>query len=353
MAEEVKHPVETAPDPEEDDLDDLDDVLDEFNPTASSSEPPPSTAAPTADSTASGPSRPDVRDTLSAQPPGDANLTAQLQQGMAGLMSELDSNPDMQAQFEKMMQELIATGAVPTDKEADQHLQAAVGAAPKVEDNGIAATGAIPKDTAAATKPGKAGGFDDTIRRTMERMQASDAAAASSTSAPQTEEALLEQMMKELVGGGGGEGGEEDFNKMLLNMMSQLTNREILYEPMKELHDKFPTWLETHQEELAEKGAEGAADTERYKGQQRVVGEIVARFERKGYSDDNEGDREYIVERMQKVSMPFRWRRCDDCTDCAKMQALGSPPADLVGDMSEMAAATEALGDMDQGCPTQ
>jgi len=62
------------------------------------------------------------------------------------------------------------------------------------------------------------------------------------------------------------------------------------------------------------------------------VKEIVGRFERKGYSDENEDDREYIVERMQK------------------MQAAGSPPPDLVGDMS---AAQEALGDLEGGCPTQ
>lgn len=33
-----------------------------------------------------------------------------------------------------------------------------------------------------------------------------------------------------------------------------------------------------------------------------------------------------------------------------QMQAAGSPPPDLVGDMN---AAQEALQDMDQGCPTQ
>jgi peroxin-19 len=33
-----------------------------------------------------------------------------------------------------------------------------------------------------------------------------------------------------------------------------------------------------------------------------------------------------------------------------QMQAAGSPPPDLVGDMN---AAQEALGEMDQGCPTQ
>jgi SOS response regulatory protein OraA/RecX len=33
-----------------------------------------------------------------------------------------------------------------------------------------------------------------------------------------------------------------------------------------------------------------------------MVKQIVERFEKKGYSDDNDDDREYIVERMQKVS---------------------------------------------------
>jgi len=31
---------------------------------------------------------------------------------------------------------------------------------------------------------------------------------------------------------------------MLLGMMEQLTNKDILYEPMKELDDKFPDWME-------------------------------------------------------------------------------------------------------------
>nr|POE82272.1 peroxisomal biogenesis factor 19 [Quercus suber] len=326
MADKTKETVETAPDPDEDDLDDLDDVLDEFNPTISSPKPSASTTNPTTVPAASGPGRPESKDATSAEEPSEAELAAQLQQGMAGLMSELDSNPEMQAQFEQMMQELIAAGAAPTDKEAGEHVKAAAEATPKADESVKSTPEAKAKDGSAT----KTGGFDDTIRRTMERMQASDAAAASSTSAPQSEEALLEQMMRELAGGSGD--GEEDFNKMLLNMMSQLTNKEILYEPMKELHDKFPAWLEKNAGELAKKGEEGKADVERFKGQQKVVREIVARFERKGYSDDNEDDREYIVERMQK------------------MQAFGSPPPDLVGDMS---AAQEALGDIDQGCPTQ
>jgi hypothetical protein len=68
-----------------------------------------------------------------------------------------------------------------------------------------------------------------------------------------------------------------------------------LYEPMKELDDKFPEWLEKNGSKC------GADDLKRYKEQQVFVREIVGKFEEKGYKDENAKDREYIVERMQKV----------------------------------------------------
>ena len=82
---------------------------------------------------------------------------------------------------------------------------------------------------------------------------------------------------------------------MLMGMMEQLTNKEILYEPMKELHVKFPDWMERN------RGKTKGEDLKRYEEQQRLVGEIVGRFEMKGYSDERAEDREFIVERMQLV----------------------------------------------------
>ena len=207
---------------------------------------------------------------------------------MKGLIGELGEDPEMQKKFEAMMSELIAAGAAPSTEEAAEHVRNASDSMPKEH-----------------SKEGKkeAENFRDTIRRTMERMQASgDAATAASTSGAgaaggSSEEELLAQMMKELGAGSGGEGGsEEDFNKMLMGMMSQLTNKEILYEPMKELDEKFPSWLEKNEEKV-EKG-----EMQRYREQADLVREIVGRFERSGYSDSNEEDREFIVERMQKVS---------------------------------------------------
>jgi peroxin-19 len=89
-----------------------------------------------------------------------------------------------------------------------------------------------------------------------------------------------------------------------------LTNKEILYEPMKELHDKFPAWLAKN------KDATPAEDLKRYAEQQTIVGEIVAKFDEPGYSDSNATDREYIVDRMQKVNsdllLAFPLARHDD-----------------------------------------
>jgi peroxin-19 len=219
---------------------------------------------------------------------------------MADLMGELDSNPEMQKEFERMMAELVQAGQAPTDAEAIEHIGRATEAVHLSDDTAAAATSAAfagasgsKKGSSASAQPES---FQDTVRKTMERMQASGAsadAAAASDGPSSAEDDMMAQLMKELQAGGGG--GEEDFNKMLMGMMSQLTNKEILYEPMKELYDKFPAWLEENRSKT------GKEDLGRYEEQHAMVKQIVERFEKKGYSDDNEDDREYIVERMQRV----------------------------------------------------
>ncbi|PQE27566.1 hypothetical protein CJF30_00007932 [Rutstroemia sp. NJR-2017a BBW] len=290
---------EDVPDPDEDDLDDLDDMLDEFAPTK-----PETKAAPPAPTTAPSSSKAPAPDNP-LEGLSDDDFARQLQAGMAELMGELETSPEMQAQFESLLKDMGGLGDT--------------GTAPPPP--------SAPKPGSSKTKSATAEeSFQETIKKTMERMQASgDQATAAATEDNGND--LLAEMMKAMQASGlDGEASEEDFSKMLLGMMEQLTNKEILYEPMKELDDKFPAWLEKHAD------ATPADDLKRYREQQTYVREIVARFEQKTYKDENAADREYIVERMQK------------------MQAAGSPPADLVGDM---AAAQEAFGGPEEGCPTQ
>lgn len=136
--------------------------------------------------------------------------------------------------------------------------------------------------------------FQETIRRTMERMKASGDKTTEDLSNDNSQD-----MMNDLLGllsGGLGEGADEGgLNKMLMGMMEQLTNKEILYEPMKELHEGFPGWLEKNKGDISEE------DMKRYEQQKVIVAEIVAKFDEPSYSDSNPEQREYIVERMQKV----------------------------------------------------
>ena len=270
--------------------------------------------------TASGPGRPDA--TIYNEHITD-DFAKQLQEQMASLMGDVDESPEMRQQIETMMEELTAAA------DADSHRVGGVQNAAESRAESNAPSG--PEDA-----------FQETIRRTMERMQASGEQATAAATSEDSDD-ILAQMLRDMQSGGlDGDGGDEDFSKMLMGMMEQLTNKEILYIPMKELNDKFPGWMSQNRERT------NVDDLRRYEEQQRLVGEIVERFERMSYSDENSKDRQFIVERMQKV-LRLSLSSMFGLT-LFEMQAAGSPPLDLVGDMN---AAQEALGDLESGCPQQ
>ena len=318
----------TAPDPDEDDLSDLDDVLDEFAATNISSKPAPSSSGPGRPSTS-------THDAASAGATNTGGLgvaeggagpgglfasedefAKAMQEGMKELLGEFESNPDMAKQFEDLVKELgegmgavageTGVGAKPgTEGVGGDGIPAVssfegAGAATSTSTKAAETPSAVPKATSKAT-PAATASFEDTIRATMERMNASSASAtsASQKSAANPEEDFLAAMLREMessgAGGGAGLGSDEDFSKMLMGMMEQLTNKEILYEPMKELHDKFPAWMKENEGKVKKE------DWERYVEQKRLVGEIVGKFEEEGYADGKVEYREFIVERMQQV----------------------------------------------------
>lgn len=200
-----------------------------------------------------------------------ADFSKQLQEDMAALMGDVNESSQMKREIETMMQNLGSA----TDL------------------NGELAHRNLTSPISASSSSGKP--FQETIRKTMERIQASGEQAATATT-PEDSNEVLFQMLQEIQGGSlEGAENEEDFSKMLMGMMEQLTNKDILFEPMKELHDKFPAWMQKNESSIRED------DLKRYRHQQRVVGEIVAKFNEQGYLDSNPKDREYIVDRMQQV----------------------------------------------------
>ena len=230
----------------------------------------------------------------------------ELQAGMASMLKELEQNPDMAKQFEQMMAQLGGAGILPGTETGGAHTGDVIKPArpPPPMTNKAGEAKAAPTSTKtsapASTAPSQADSdFQSTIRKTMDRMKASSdsATTAATPDSDSDPEEMIANLLKEMQAANGGPDGEGDdaFGKMLLGMMEQLTNKEILYEPMKELDQKFPGWLEE------KRGGLKVEDRERYEVQRGLVREIVGRFEREGYSDGNAEDREFIVEKMQKV----------------------------------------------------
>lgn len=137
--------------------------------------------------------------------------------------------------------------------------------------------------------------FNDAIQRTINRMKESgDKATAAATD---DSDDLVAQLLKAVESGAAGAGDDGDLSKMFMGMMEQLSNKEMLYEPMKELDTKFGPWLA----ENKGKGTVSEEDMGRYETQARVVKEIVSKFEEDGYTDKDAKCRDYVWEKMQEV----------------------------------------------------
>ncbi|KAK5051375.1 hypothetical protein LTR84_003027 [Exophiala bonariae] len=403
-----KPPDVAVEDDSDPDFDDLDDVLDQFSTATASQQPATVTSAaksqhdPTPSS--SGPGRPggdglepgtssatalpsDIPIPSGPKPnESEDEFLARLTAEMSTVMSKFSMDPavstaspediaKMGQELEEFTQRMEAEGIQPEDM-----LKAILGedAGSKVVDvaekerdrresesqpKSRSPEKSRPKDQTSTTaessssqpkSPGKskskakakpADSFEDTIRKTMARMESSSAAASSATqksTAAKSEEDMLAEMLRALDaegGGGGGAGGEDgDLSKMFLGMMEQLTNKEMLYEPMKELSTKYPSWLEENTP--AKNPKLTPSEHDRFSRQRVIVDEIVAKFEMKGYSDDDPKCREFIWEKMQL------------------MQGEGAPPEDLVANpFPGMGMPGLGLGDgaeaLEEGCPTQ
>ncbi|KKK26869.1 hypothetical protein ARAM_003508 [Aspergillus rambellii] len=205
-------------------------------------------------------------------------------------------------------------------------------------DSGAAATTSTESESESTSTPKSAAGagagapppdsFNDAIQRTINRMKESGDKATAAAEEDNADD-LIAQLLKALEAGTDGAAGDDegDLTKMFMGMMEQLSNKDMLYEPMKELDTKFGPWIQ----ENKGKGNVSEADMARYEAQAILVRQIVAKFEEKGYTDEDAKCREYVWEKMQA------------------MQAAGNPPDELV--------ANPWMDDLNKGgvpdCPQQ
>jgi len=144
-------------------------------------------------------------------------------------------------------------------------------------------------------------GFQDKIKQAVNKLKESESNLQADGKPPGTEsfEALLGSL---------NEGGDEkELAGLLENMMGELMSKAILYEPLAELDQKFPPYLEKPPNPLSDE------DRKRYDLQLNCIRRILAVFDSTGYNDAEAESQRKIGDLM------------------AEMQNYGSPPTELMG----------------------
>uniref|UniRef100_A0A1J3E3B9 Peroxisome biogenesis protein 19-2 n=1 Tax=Noccaea caerulescens TaxID=107243 RepID=A0A1J3E3B9_NOCCA len=116
---------------------------------------------------------------------------------------------------------------------------------------------------------------------------------------PGSDDAMVEDWIKQFED----LAGAKDLESIVDTMMQQLLSKDILHEPMKEIGERYPKWLEEHESTLNKE------DYERYSRQYELIKELNLVYENEPNSSTK------IMEIMQK------------------MQECGQPPSDIVQEM--------------------
>lgn len=102
---------------------------------------------------------------------------------------------------------------------------------------------------------------------------------------------VLSQLLDQLVDG---TGDEEGMDNAILSMLNQMSSKEVLYQPMKEMQVEFSKWFEDNEdnEEYKEK-------METYRKQYDLVEKIVVIYEKEDYNNDK--NREEVTELLDQL----------------------------------------------------
>ncbi|KAG9036877.1 Peroxisome chaperone and import receptor [Tulasnella sp. JGI-2019a] len=302
----ANHPVTVE---EDEDLDDLDDVLEQFS--KPQSKPAASTSA--ASKPQYGPPPPP---SLDPSPTGDMagdlgpDFAAELAANMESLMKELvggdpaitaDVNPEEEREMREAWEKLIIG-----DLEGDSMTTGMSKGLPEFK--GTSKAGDKGKAPAAKGAPTE-DAFQKTIKEAMDRLKTSDDSAKANTASSSDPLAQLLSQLGDVPAIDGDGEDEGDMKGLLESLMSQLMSKELLYEPLKELDEKYPEYFKNEGPKIPE------ADLDKYKKQHALVAQTVKIFENPAYSDDNSEQSGQVLKLM------------------SEMQNLGSPPPEIMGEL--------------------
>lgn len=140
------------------------------------------------------------------------------------------------------------------------------------------------------------GGFKDVISSTLDRLKENGSKVDSKleeekkqrTSGSGNPDDVLSQLLNELVNDSGSVPEDGEMDNAILSILNQMSSKEVLYQPMKEMQAEFSKWLEDNKDVPEHKDK-----METYRQQYTLIGELITIYEKPDY--DNDKDREEVT----------------------------------------------------------
>lgn len=263
------------------DYDELDDLLDE-DPTKLE-EPQESNSTKESKSTTdnAGSTGEDMKEKEdSSEDPEVKQMISELEKEFGKLMDQDGSNSDGNSSGEAKQQQ-----------ESFKQILEMLGEASKDAQNGTAnsAGSSHSKDSNGPD------GFKDVVSKTLERLKENGPKVDHNIAQEQGQQDVLTQMLSELANGNpeSGGAGEDGVDDAILAMLNQMSSKQVLYEPMREMHTEFAKWLDANGSKTKKE------DLDKYHRQFGLVAHIVQVFEKPTYRDDH--DRQEITQLLDQL----------------------------------------------------
>ncbi|KAJ2736078.1 Peroxisome chaperone and import receptor [Coemansia sp. BCRC 34962] len=234
--------------------------------------------------------------------------------GLGGVNFDEDFARQLAKSMEALLKDPSAlSGAAETGAESDEmktaldqllkqmtSLQSDLGASnPPAADSGSNGAEARAAGTGPSTLEQPAS-FQDKIKATMDKLKDSaDRAEADSSRGLDGGMGMMDELMRQMDQ----MGDDSQLDSLVDDVISQLMSKDVLQQPLKELDQEYPKYLEKNKDTLS------AEDRERYEKQHSYVKQILTMF---AESTDDAANDPRIVELMQK------------------MQDCGQPPNELL-----------------------
>lgn len=280
----------------EDDVDDLDDVLEQFNAPSTSTKAKEPAKAPKAPDAAKKDDSIDEDEFAKQFADEMEAFMKSLADPSGSIPSEIDPDAAKKAEaLRKAWESLLVDDLEQEDETLED-------ATLNVPSTSTGTKSSATADAKSKTKEEAEDAFQNAVKSAMDKLKKSD----ESNKADLNEgdlSSLLSAFSNLSFDGEGGDGVQG----VLETLMGQLMSKEILYEPLKELNDKFPEYLETNRSLIS------TEDQVRYDKQKSIISEVIAIFESPDYSDTNPATSAEIIKLM------------------SEMQEYGSPPAEIMG----------------------